>query len=221
MSSPGHSGGGSVRYHRGVISLWPFLAVTLPIVLTPGASTAVVLRNSLQGGTRAGMQTAVGANTGSICFGLLCAFGMAIALERWPVVWLVLRTIGCVYLAWLGVQSLRRAMFPPPPAVVAYAPVSSSAHRNFRDGFVTNVSNPALATFYFILLPQFIPRGTSVARGALLLTLVHVSIAFSYHAAWATAGGTLAPLLSAGPGRRALDLTAGLALVALAIKLVV
>jgi hypothetical protein len=58
-------------------------------------------------------------------------------------------------------------------------------------------------------------------RGALLLTLVHVSIAFSYHAAWAAAGGALAHVFAAGPGRRVLDLAAGVALVSLAITLAV
>jgi len=208
-----------VDNHRDVIALWPFLAVTIPIVLTPGASTAIVLRNSLQGGTRAGLQTALGANAGSICFGLLSAMGFAIVIGRWPALWSGLRAIGCLYLAWLGLHSLKRAISPPPPLS---APVDStpSAHRNFREGFVTNISNPALATFYFILLPQFIPRGASIIRGALMLTAIHVALAFSYHAVWATAGGTLSHLLTSGPARRTLDALAGIALITLALMLI-
>ena len=77
-----------------MIPLWAFLAVAVPLVLTPGASTAVVLRNSLAGGTRAGLETAIGANTGSLVYGLLCAFGFALALQQWPGVWVVLRVVG-------------------------------------------------------------------------------------------------------------------------------
>ena len=65
-----------------VIPVWSFLAVTVPLVLAPGASTAVVLRNSLAGGTRAGVVTAIGVNTGSVCYGLLTALHVAIALDR-------------------------------------------------------------------------------------------------------------------------------------------
>ncbi len=72
---------GAQRMMSSVIPMWAFLAVTVPLVLTPGASTAVVLRNSLAGGTRAGLETAVGANAGSLCYGLLCAFGFALALR--------------------------------------------------------------------------------------------------------------------------------------------
>ena len=91
-----------------MIPIWAFLAVAVPLVLTPGASTAVVLRNSLAGGTRAGLETAVGANAGSLVYGLLCAFGFSLALQRWPVVWTMLRLVGVVYLGWLGLRSMYR-----------------------------------------------------------------------------------------------------------------
>ena len=87
-----------------MVHVWPFLAVAVPLVLTPGVSTAVVLRNSINGGTRAGIETAVGANAGSFCYGLLSAFGVALALQRWPGAWALLRFGGVFYLAWLGLQ---------------------------------------------------------------------------------------------------------------------
>jgi threonine/homoserine/homoserine lactone efflux protein len=200
--------------------IWSFLAVAVPLVLTPGASTAVVLRNSLEGGTRAGLQTAVGVNAGSLVLGLLCAFGFAVALARWPGVWWALRLVGCAYLAWLGLRSISRAIRPPIVVTTQAAAVAAAGHRNFREGFITNVSNPALATFYFLILPQFIPRGAPVVRWALLLTAIHIALAFSWHAVWAAAGGTLSHLLAAGRVRRALDAATGIALIALALTLV-
>ncbi len=73
------------------LNLWAFAAIAVPLVATPGASTAVVLRNALAGGVRSGVATAIGANTGSICYGLLVAFGVSVALQRWPPVWIALR----------------------------------------------------------------------------------------------------------------------------------
>ena len=209
---------GRDRYDDAVI--WSFLAVAVPLILTPGASTAVVLRNSLHGGTRAGLETAAGANTASAVFGLLCAFGFALALTRWPAAWVVLRIVGCLYLAWMGAQSLWRAVRPPSAVRVVTPATSSPTHVNFRDGFITNVSNPAVATFYFLVLPQFVPRGAPIARGVLILTAVHVSLAFSWHAVWATAGGTLSHVLTAGRVRRTLDAAAGIALIGLAATLI-
>ena len=91
-----------------MVPLWSFLAVTVPLVLTPGASTAVVLRNSINGGTRAGVETAAGVNSGSVVYGLISAFGLAVTLRRWPAIWTALRWAGDGYLAWLALRSLAR-----------------------------------------------------------------------------------------------------------------
>jgi threonine/homoserine/homoserine lactone efflux protein len=195
------------------------MAVTVPLVLIPGVSTAMVLRNSIAGGMRGGVITAVGINAGSLCYGLLSAFGFAAALRRWPSAWVVVHGAGVLYLGWLGLQSLRRAMRPPAFAFVPGAAPGQSARRNLYEGFITNVLNPAIATFYLVLLPQFIPQGAPLARSVLVLTAVHIGLAATWHIAWATAGGTLARVLAAGRPRQALDAIAGTALVALAIKI--
>ena len=202
------------------LNLWGFAAVTVPLVATPGASTAVVLRNSLAGGVRSGVATAVGANAGSICYGLLTAFGVAMALQRWPPVWVVLRAAGTVYLAWLGVRSLRLAWTYR--ATDARGPGETDRHswtRSLRDGFLTNLLNPSLATFYLLIVPQFIPRGAPPVASALTLTAFHVSLALTWHLTWAAAGGTLSATLSRTTPRRILEAISGVALVGLALKL--
>jgi threonine/homoserine/homoserine lactone efflux protein len=203
-----------------VLPIWAFIAVTVPLVLTPGASTAVVLRNSIAGGTRAGLVTAAGVNTGSFCYGLLTAFGFALALRRWPSAWTLLRTGGLLYLAWLGVQSLVRARHRRPGVAVADVTAGPrSAWRPLYEGFVTNALNPSIATFYLVLVPQFIPQGAPVARSALVLTGLHIALAASWHAVWAAAGGTMAHLLASGRPRQVLEALSGLALLALAVAI--
>jgi threonine/homoserine/homoserine lactone efflux protein len=200
--------------------VWGFIAVALPLVLTPGASTAVVLRNSLAGGTRAGVATAIGVNGGSICYGLLTAFGFALALQRWPAAWVALRAGGVVYMAWLGLQSIRRA-FSTPRADGTRLDIATDRGlwKSLYEGFATNALNPSIATFYLVVLPQFIPRGAPVVASALLLTAIHVTLAATWHVTWAVAGGTLARTLTAPRPRRILDATTGVALLALAITI--
>jgi threonine/homoserine/homoserine lactone efflux protein len=199
-----------------------FIAVTVPLVATPGASTAVVLRNSIAGGARAGLLTALGCNAGSVLYGFLTAFGFAAALKEWPSVWQVLRVAGVGYLGWLGVVSLWRAIrgtYAAPPQ--AARPSARDTWHRLSSGFLTNFFNPSLAAYYLVILPQFIPRGAPVARSALTLTAIHVSMALSWHSAWALAGSTMARVLSSGTPRRVLDAAAGAALVALAAKVAV
>ena len=197
------------------------MAVTVPLVLTPGVSTAVVLRNSLAGGTRGGLITAVGINAGSFCYGLLSAFGFAAALRRWPSAWTVVHGAGIVYLAWLGAASLRRAFRPPAIAFIPDAAPPQSAARNLYEGFLTNILNPAIASFYLVLVPQFIPEGAPVVRSVMILTGVHIGLAATWHVLWAAAGGTLARVLAGGRPRQVLEAIAGTALLALAIKIAI
>lgn len=208
-------------YHPPVIPVWGFVAVAVPLVLVPGMSTAVVLRNSIAGGTRAGVLTALGVNTGSLCYGLLSAFGFALALRRWPSAWLVLRAAGILYLAWLGLQSLHRAVKGTAQPVDVRVASEQGVWRNLSEGFVTNALNPSIATFYLVLLPQFIPQGAPVVRSVLTLTAIHIALAASWHVAWAAAGGTLARTLSAGRPRQVLEAVSGLALIGLAIKIAI
>ena len=205
------------------VNVWAFAAVAVPLVATPGASTAVVLRNSVAGGVRSGVATAFGVNAGSAAYGLLTAFGVAVALQRWPSAWLALRLGGTAYLAWLGARSLWRAVVSDRVLVAAARGESrvarSTYRRDAREGFLTNALNPSIATFYLLILPQFIPAGAPFARSALLLTAVHVGLALSWHLTWAAAGGTLASVFSRARPRRILDGLTGVALIALAVKL--
>ena len=204
------------------MNLWAFAAVTIPLVATPGASTAVVLRNALAGGTRAGVATAIGANTGSMCYGLLTAFGVSILLQRWPPIWVALRIGGTAYLAWLGIRSLMRAWtYTRPDATAAAIAAAPPLTRSVREGFVTNMLNPSLATFYLLIVPEFIPRGSPFAASAMTLTAIHVGLAITWHLTWAAAGGTLAGTLARTGPRRALEAISGMALLALAVKLAI
>jgi threonine/homoserine/homoserine lactone efflux protein len=202
---------------------WAFAAIAVPLVLTPGASTAMVLRNSIARGTRSGVRTAVGINAGSLCYGLLTAFGAALTLERWPAAWTALRIGGTAYMAWLGLASLRHALGRANRVSlradaredVPAAPLA----RDLYEGFMTNALNPSIATFYLLVMPQFVPRGAPVAASVLRLTAMHIGLAVTCHLTWAAAGGTLAHALGRSGPRRALEAVTGIALIALAIRI--
>lgn len=200
-------------------NVWGFAAVAVPFVITPGASTAVVLRNSVGGGVRAGIVTALGVNAGSVLYGLLTACGMAAVLQQWPQVWIALRYAGAVYLGWLGLAAIRRAWGAThrPLRAAASGGDETSWTVNVREGFATNALNPSIATFYLLIVPQFVPRGASIAAGVLTLTAFHVALALSCHVCWATAGGTLSATLEGRAARRALEAATGAALLAFAI----
>jgi threonine/homoserine/homoserine lactone efflux protein len=135
-------------------------------------------------------------------------------------VWLVLRAGGTLYLAWLGLRSLRLAWtYRAPDAQLAASLERPPFARSLREGFVTNILNPSLATFYLLIIPQFVPRGAPVVPSVLTLTAFHVSLALTWHLTWAAAGGTLSDTLTRTNPRRVLEGISGVALLGLALKM--
>ncbi len=86
-----------------------FALVAALMTMVPGADTFLVVRNSLRGGRRDGWLTVTGICTGLFVHALLSALGVSAVIAHSATAFLVLKVAGAGYLAWLGLQSLRRA----------------------------------------------------------------------------------------------------------------
>ena len=64
------------------------------------------------------------------------------------------------------------------------------------------------------------PAGAPFATSVLTLTAVHIAMALAWHTCWALGGATLARVLSRRRPRQVLDVITGVALLALALKIV-
>jgi threonine/homoserine/homoserine lactone efflux protein len=215
------------------LNVWAFVAVALPLVLTPGVSTTVVLRTGVTRGAAAALVTAAGLNSSSFTYGLMAAFGLPAVAQRWPLTLVALRYAGGAYVLWLGARATLRGLsrfraasaFPDVTATTADAlgevrPSVKGYAQLFVEGFVANTLNPPIAAFYLLILPQFVPAGGAVVRSTLILTLIHVSMAATWHVAWGIAGAALAARLNAGRPRASLEIATGVALSALALAII-
>ena len=190
-------------------------SVTFLLVITPGATTAVVIRSALTGGTRAGIATAAGAALANAIHAIAVGLGLSVLLQRLPLVLSAIRLAGASYLVWLAVGSFARAWRPARTALdtVDARPVPDAPA--FRQGVMVNLLNPPIITFYLVL-PTFLP--THAGRGAYgVLAAIHVTLAFIVHVAWAVSFATLRAGLTRPSVGRLLDAGAGLALLAFAI----
>jgi threonine/homoserine/homoserine lactone efflux protein len=220
------------------LQLLAYLAFTFILVVTPGSTTAVVVRNALRGGREAGLASAAGAAVGNTSHATAAGLGLAIVFARWPMALTALRAGGVMYLAWLGLTSLYRVakyadggmrlMAPdnhgvPSPRPTVHGPqaaVSSDRfqrHDSFRQGLVVNLLNPSIATFYLVVVPSFLPGGTPRWYFA-LLAAIHILMAFVCHAVWAVALGRLRRIFQPPLARRLLEGATGVALLALAVR---
>jgi threonine/homoserine/homoserine lactone efflux protein len=86
-----------------------------------------------------------------------------------------------------------------------------------RQGLVTNLLNPSIATFYLAVVPSFMTAGRGASR-YVLLAAIHVSLAFASHNAWAGLFNQIGHLMRNITARRVFDAVAGTALIYLAVR---
>ena len=87
-----------------------YVIAAFALVVTPGVTTAVVIRRALGGGLRSGVATALGAAAGNCTHAVLAGFGVTMVARRWPVALKVMTIAGGAYLCWLGFKSIRRGL---------------------------------------------------------------------------------------------------------------
>jgi threonine/homoserine/homoserine lactone efflux protein len=202
-------------------SLAAYVTLTALLVATPGASTAVVVRNALQGGRAAGFAAASGIALANTSWAVAAGFGVTALFTRVPAIFSTIRYAGAGYLAWLGVRALWRALTQPrradrddPTARTGDVPTTAA----FREGVAVNLLNPPIITFYVVVVPSFLRAPTSPGRFA-LFAAIHVGLAFVCHAVWVLGFDLLRSAWSRPAARRTIDAVTGAALVVLAWRM--
>lgn len=194
-----------------------FLSFTFVFVATPGSTTAVVVRNTLDSGRRAGVYAALGAAVANVTHATVAGLGGAALIRTWPGALDVVRLAGGGYLAWLGLCSLWQAYLGQAPLVAALELPRAAHHRSFREGLTVNLLGPAVLTLYLSVVPTFLrpawPRWAYV-----VLAACHVSMAFACHSAWVFALHRLREIFRHTRPRRLLSAATGLALLLLAAR---
>lgn len=198
-------------------ALAAYASVTFLLAVTPGATTAIVVRNALAGGRRTGLAAALGAACGNITQAALAGVGVALLLRHLPSAMLVLRLAGAAYIAWLGIKSLDK--FVRGRSLAPATTARPADHRSaFREGWMGNLLNPSVTTFYATIVPTFLPPGGGAAA-FVVLAAIHVVFALVCHVSWAAALHSLGSLFSRGSFSRALEALTGVALLLLALKI--
>lgn len=198
------------------VDLLPFLAVSILLILIPGPDTAIVTKNAIGGGRRAGVLAAVGVSIGLSVWTAAAALGIAALLRASAVGFFVLKVIGAVYLAWIGIQLLRSA-----GKVQSSAPrdITRSHRRALRQGILSDLGNPKIAVFFTSLLPQFVHEGGNALVALVFLGLVFAFLTLVWLAAYAFAVGHASGLLQRPGVRRVLDRVTGVVLIGFGVKL--
>ena len=152
-----------------------FVGFAVVVILIPGPDFAVTVKNTLAGGARRGRATAFGISTSNACQGAASAAGLGALILRSQPLFEAIRWCGVAYLLYLAAQAARSAIRPGPERARVEVPRS----RGFRQGFLSNITNPKVLAFYVAVLPQFVTTSTPPAV-LLVFALTHAVLGFAW-----------------------------------------
>lgn len=143
----------------GIINFEVFLVTAILLNLTPGTDTMYIVSRSISQGRMAGIYSALGISAGIVVHTLLAAFGLSVILMKSAFLFNVIKIIGAIYLAYLGIRMLIAKKIVKEQNSLP----KQNNKKIFLQGMITNVTNPKVALFFLAFLPQFIRTDAGVS----------------------------------------------------------
>jgi threonine/homoserine/homoserine lactone efflux protein len=196
-----------------------FLAFAAVLVVIPGPDFAVVTKNTLAGGRSRGRWTGLGVSNSNLVQGTAAAFGLSALIVSVQPLFESIKWAGVAYLGYLGVQALRSARRGEHAPLDGGDPARSARNAaGWRQGFISNITNPKVLVFYLAVLPQFLAPGAGLGW-LLLLAWTHAVLSLAYLLVLVTGLHGARRLLMRNRVRRALDAVTGVVLLGFGARL--
>ncbi|MFT6907619.1 MAG: homoserine/homoserine lactone efflux protein [Oleiphilaceae bacterium] len=173
------------------------LYVTLAIAVTaiPGPAVVLTIRNSLRYGYKVSMANIIGNFAAMVIIATFSALGIGTIIMTSAVLFSCLKTIGCLYLFYLGIKVWRSSDLMEN----AQTPVQPSNRRMlgsvFKEGFGVGISNPKAIVFFTALFPQFIDISRPYIPQFLTLILTIECVSFLILTSYALLSSVAAPYI--------------------------
>lgn len=158
-----------------LLSTWiTFVIAGTIIAISPGSGAVLSMSHGLAYGVKKASATVLGLQIGLLLVFAIAGAGVGSLLLASETAFAVVKTIGALYLIYLGVAQWRAA---PLPAAGASAPDLHPAFgRRVLTGFLTNATNPKGIIFMVAVLPQFISQHAPLLPQLAILGATMVTI---------------------------------------------
>ena len=167
-----------------------FALASLALAVVPGPAVLYIVAQSVHGGRRAGVVSALGVASGGLVHVLAAVIGLSALLAASAEAFTAVKILGAVYLVWLGIRTLLSA-----DDRIGGRAAERTLARTYRQGVVVNVLNPKTALFFLAFLPQFVDPHESTRGQLAVLGAIFVVIALSSDLVWALVAGTAGAVL--------------------------
>jgi threonine/homoserine/homoserine lactone efflux protein len=151
------------------------LLVCLMGAMFPGASLAVVLRQTINNSPLHGVVTSISHALGVGVYALLSVLGLGLLLQQSPMLMKVISYAGAVYLLWIGIQGILAKPVKESSHAELKTEQTASLWNAARDGFMIALLNPKIGLYFLALFSQFIHPGMGFdAKAIFVLTIILV-----------------------------------------------
>lgn len=157
-----------------LLSTWiTFVIAGTIIAISPGSGAVMSMSHGLAYGVKKASATIFGLQLGLLLVFAIAGAGVGSLLLASELAFNVVKTVGALYLIYLGVCQWRAKATP---AVDAATEAHPSARRRVVTGFLTNATNPKGIIFMVAVLPQFISHSAPLLPQLAILGATMVTI---------------------------------------------
>jgi|LGOV01.1.fsa_nt_gb threonine/homoserine/homoserine lactone efflux protein len=156
-----------------------FAMICFLLVISPGPNGVLFLKTVPSYGKRCGMGNLFGILSATYVHGALSFFGLSAIVLSSATLFMVIKIVGAVYLAFLGIKSLLTAIkFKKMDRIEnelkqSIQPKRISAIGSICEGFLTQLLNPKVSMFYLAAFPQLIDFQNAAILDIALLVSIH------------------------------------------------
>lgn len=165
-----------------------FVLVSLLPAISPGPAVLLAISNSLRFGARATAYSALGNAAGLCVIGFAVAYGLGALMTTSALAFTVIKLLGGLYLAYLGIRLWRNGTAFDMPDATAHS--TKSRLGLFSEAFFVAITNPKAIVLLAALLPHFI-SGTPTVAEVGILSATYAVLCLLNHLALAALGGRI------------------------------
>lgn len=184
------------------LHLWlSLVTICLLGAMSPGPSLALVIKNTIKGGTNQGYATAISHGLGVALYAAITATGIGLVIVQSPMLYQAIQYAGAAFLLYLGVKSLwaakktkniiKESQLSKDSTIESSDDESSVLEgskleqnkgellpnekvHGWRDGFLIAFLNPKLAIFFLALFSQFVDANAHWIQNVIMASTVGV-----------------------------------------------
>jgi homoserine/homoserine lactone efflux protein len=158
-----------------LLSTWiTFVIAGTIIAVSPGSGAVLSMAHGLAYGLKKASATIFGLQLGLLLVFAIAGAGVGSLLLASELAFNAVKTVGALYLIYLGVSQWRAKAAPAGDAAAPEA--HPPARRRIATGFLTNATNPKGIIFMVAVLPQFISQSAPLLPQLLILGVTMATI---------------------------------------------